>query len=302
VRDLAIHAAISVPLGSAFALLIWSIFRFPVASEPPVHRRLAAQLGGAAPATLFDQPGLKPLLSGLLSIARRLNNAPLRRLVHQDLNASGNPKGYSVDEQIAIALFAACVGALVGIAAMIALRDPDPLLLVAGAVVGGAIPLINLHNEAQARVLRIGKQLPYTLDLIALLMQAGSNFTEAVETVIRDEPDSDLNQELRIVLTEVDFGSDRARAMAEMARRIPLENLRSVVTAVNQADSLGTPLASILSVQAQVLRMQRSVRAEKLSASASLRILLPTMLILAAAMIVFMGPILMQYLESDLFG
>ncbi len=50
------------------------------------------------------------------------------------------------------------------------------------AAAGFYVPLILLHGARDRRVIRISKQLPYTLDLIALVMAAGSSFGEAIET------------------------------------------------------------------------------------------------------------------------
>jgi tight adherence protein C len=149
---------------------------------------------------------------------------------------------------------------------------------------------------------RIARQLPYTLDLIALMMGAGSTFTEAIQTIIREDPEDDFNQELRIVLSEIEFGTKRATALSNMAERIPMDALRSIVGAVNQAETLGTPLSEILKNQSNMLRMHRSVEAEKVSASASLRILVPTMLILVAVVIFLFGPLIIRWMRGELMG
>ena len=67
---------------------------------------------------------------------------------------------------------------------------------------------------------------------------------------------------------------------------------------LNQAETLGTPLSQILKVQSSMLRMNRSVRAEKLSASASLRILIPSMLILMAVVLVVFSPFIIRRWHS----
>ena len=150
-------------------------------------------------------------------------------------------------------------------------------------------------------MLRIGKQLPYTLDLIALVMAAGSSFGEAIQTLIRDDPEDDLNQELKIALAEMDFGTTRAASLRNLADRIPLESLRSVIAAVNQSEKLGTPMSAILKVQAEMLRAQRSVVAERKSASASLRILVPSMMIMIAVVLIIFSPMAIRYIKGDLF-
>jgi tight adherence protein C len=104
------------------------------------------------------------------------------------------------------------------------------------------------------------------------------------------------------VQAEIDFGSTRARALASMAERIPLDSLRSVVGAINQAEALGTPLSTILKNQSGMIRMIRSVRAEEASASASMRILIPSMIILLAVVLVVFAPMILRWMEGRLMA
>lgn len=290
ITSLFVFAGVFVP--------IYAIFRFPVAEDAPIHRQIARAVG-VDQETIFETAAIAPLLSLFVQIAKRVNLVSLRTRVRQHLLASGNPSGYSVDQYIALCLFCAT---LVGVVSnlIILLLDGRGVLLFLPVMtaIGFMIPLFMLSGAAQRRTSRIGKQLPYTLDLVSLVMASGSSFTEAVETLIRDNPEDDFNQELAIALAEIEYGSTRAMALANMADRIPLESLRSVIGAVNQAEKLGTPLSSILKVQADMLRMHRGVRAEKLSASASLRILIPSLLILLAVVLVVFGPMIINVMRN----
>ncbi len=283
------------------ALPIYALFRYPVPAEPPVHRQFAAALG-ADRTTIFENPLLAPILNIGISLTQRLNMPATRKQIHQQLSASGNPAGYSVQEYLAICLVsAATLGAA---STLLMIVTGSALALLIGPIVaalGFTIPIIALKDAGNRRCAKVAKQLPYTLDLVSLTMSAGSSFTEAIQTLIRDEPDDDLNQELAIVLSEMNFGTPRANAMSNMADRLPLESLRSIVGAVNQAESLGTPLSTILKLQSDMLRMQRGVLAEKLSASASLRILLPSVLILVSVVIIVFSPLIIRGMQGSLF-
>lgn len=290
---------VSLMVFSSVFLLIWSLFRFPVVTEMPVHRRIAAALGLVHRETVFEHPILMPVMNLFLAIAQRFGFPAGREWIRRKLNASGNANSYSVDEYLAISL--ACgMGMMAGTlgVTVIMFGGFDPIVTAISMAVGFAIPIFTLSEAANSRVSRISKKLPYSLDLIALMMAAGSAFTEAIDTLIRDEPEDDLNQELRIVMAEIEFGTRRSEALRNMADRIPLETLRSIVGATNQAEAMGTPLAEILKTQSGMIRMHRSVRAEKLSASASLRILLPTMIILLAALLALFGPLIIKRMVS----
>lgn len=292
---------VCILVGSSIFLFVWALFRYPVPTEPPIHRRLAVELGADRRNTLFENKELAPIVAICLTIAQRFTFTPLRDRIRRDLNAAGNPNNYSVDEYVAICLFVAiAMGLAFGVIELLLVQRFDVLLMLLMTGIGFYIPMMSLAGEAKKRCQRISKKLPYTLDLIALMMAAGSTFTEAIDTIIHDEPEDDFNQELRLVRAEIEFGTRRSEALRNLAARIPLETLRSIVGAVNQAESLGTPLSTILKSQSTSLRNHRSVRAEKLSSSASLRILIPTMLILAAVVLMLFGPFIMRFFRGDL--
>lgn len=292
---------VSLLLFAGVFLAIWALFRYPVPSQPPVHRRIAAELGLDQRQTIFENPVAAPVMHLAQTVARRMSVAPIREKIRRDLDASGNPSSYSVEEYLAICVACGVLLACVwGIGALAVGGGIQPLATVAMGVGGFFAPILVLASAADRRVLRIAKQLPYTLDLISIMIAAGSSFTEAVDSIVRDDPNEDLNQELRLVRSEIEFGASRATALSNMAERIPLETLRSIVGAVNQAEALGTPLSTILKNEAHMMRQQRSVRAEKVSASASLRILVPSMLILGGAMVVALGPTMLKVFREGM--
>ena len=292
---------VSLLLGVSVFGLIWTVFRYPVSDEPPLHRRIALAMNQGRRQTAFEQPALRSVMSVALACAHRFNARSVRQFVRRHLNACGNPNGYSVEEYVAICLVCGVLLAAISSLAEIALLARFSLIgcLIMG-IAGCGIPLLTLKQAGNARMSRIGRQLPYSLDLIGLMMGAGSTFTEAVVAIVHDDPDEPLNEELRMVLAEIEYGSKRATALANMAERIPADALRSIVGAINQAEALGTPLASILKNQSDMLRMHRSVRAEKISASADLRILFPTMLILIAVVFIVFGPLVIQLVKGEL--
>ena len=296
--DIALQLGISLLLFAGIALFVYTVFQNPGTPQPTLSRKFAMAMGKGHRATVFEQPVLSPFTNTALQIARKVQVHSVREKIRALLEAVGNPSAYSVDEYLAIMILSGIVVGLLNSLFLIFVGMFDPFVALISMTIGFGIPYVALSSSANARVLRISKRLPYTLDLIALTMSSGSTFTEAVETIIRDDPQDDFNQELSIVLAEINFGTPRSQALANMAARIPLESLRSIIGAINQSEALGTPLSIILKNQAGMLRVARSVRAEKLSASASLRILIPSMLILMAVVVVIFGPAIIKWISS----
>ena len=103
------------------------------------------------------------------------------------------------------------------------------------------------------------------------------------------------------MLAEIELGTTRRKAMQNLAERVPLEMLRSIVASVIQAEELGTPLSDVLRSQATLLRMQRSVRAENAAAVASVRILVPSLLILMSVILAVFSPMILRVVRKGLF-
>jgi len=253
--------------------------------------------------TLFDIPELRPVLWPFHQIARRISIERLRRRVLKNLRASGNPNAYSPDEYLTLCMLSGLGAvAVLAVLEMVMLQQSVNLLVVPiGLLVGFWLGEYALSMKAAKRLREINVQLPYALDLLAMTMQAGATFYEAARTVAGESPDEPLNQELGIVVREIEFGRSRQEALQHFAERIPLKSLGSIIAAVLQAEQLGTPLAEVLMLQANLLRMYRSMRAEKALGEATVKLLIPSMLIFISVILVIFGPIIVRYFRGELW-
>ncbi|MEX0741369.1 MAG: type II secretion system F family protein, partial [Phycisphaeraceae bacterium] len=205
---------ISLLLFGTVVLMVWALFSAPVRTTVPASRQVASALGVGRQPTVFDWPIVGQLLGFAEALAGRFPY--FRDRVWQDLEASGNPNGYTVNEYLALCL-AGAVGLAIATAAALALMGQfDVLTVLVMPAVGFFVPLWTLREAAAKRVREVAQQLPYTLDLIALLLEAGANFNEAVTTVVRDEPHHPMNQELRLVQAEMNLGTARAKALQRL--------------------------------------------------------------------------------------
>jgi len=253
--------------------------------------------------TLFDIPELRPVLWPFHQIARRISVESLRRRVLKNLRASGNPNAYSPDEYLTLCVLSGLAAAVIAAVLEFVLLQqmPHVLVLLAAVIVGFWLCLYALSGRAAKRLREINIQLPYALDLLAMTMQAGATFYEAARTVASEDVDQPLNQELSTVVREIEFGRSRQEALQHFADRIPLKSLGSIIAAVLQAEQLGTPLAEVLVLQANLLRMYRSMRAEKALGEATVKLLVPSMLIFISVILIIFGPVIVRYSRGELW-
>ncbi len=293
--------AAALVLGAFVFALVLGLFGQRGRVEVTPQREVAIATGHADRRTVFEMPLTQPLMWLLLVVARQIRTGSLRAKVREMLVAAGNPRFYTVDEYLALGvLWSVLLALLLEFVNLLFLKELSWAMAVIGLAGGFALALYHLHTQAVKRVREISRRVPYTLDLIALAMGAGATFTEAAATVVSEDRQHPFNVELNTVLAEIELGNTRAQALRNLADRIPLETLRSIVAAIIQAESLGTPLADVLKQQASLLRLQRSVRAEKLAAAASVRILLPSMLILMSVVLAVFAPVIIRAIKGRL--
>jgi tight adherence protein C len=283
-------------------LLIVIMFRTPIQTEDA--GAFGIDIDNVDRDTIFEVAWLRPLLVPVYHLIRRLNVPGFKRHVMKLLMALGNPNQYQAEEYLVICVIWAVVGAVfftltartvvgeIGVASTVA-------YVVFGCLVGFLGAYLWLRERALARLRAIAKRLPYTLDLIAMAMDAGATFYEACNAVVRDDPDDPLNEEFGTVIREIDFGRSRQDSLTHLGQRVTVDGLDSIISAVLQAEALGTPLANVLKLQANLLRMRRSMRAERKAGEAAVKMLVPSMLILVSVVLIIFAPFIVRAIRGD---
>ncbi|MCX5655702.1 MAG: type II secretion system F family protein [Planctomycetota bacterium] len=282
-------------------LFVATLFRAPIETEDEKAFRI--EIDNVDRDTVFEVPWMRPILVPTYHLVRRLNMPGFKKHILKLLLAVGNPRQYSPDEYLVICVLWGVIGAvLTFLLARVASGEIGlvgaALYLVAGFLGGFFCAYLWLRERALLRLRNISRRLPYALDLIAMAMDAGATFYEAAKAVVRDDPYDPLNEELNMVIREIDFGRSRQDALTHLGKRIDVEGLDGILSAVLQAEALGTPLATVLKLQANLLRMRRSMRAERKAGEAAVKILVPSMLILISVVLIIFAPIIVRGIEG----
>lgn len=157
-----------------------------------------------------------------------------------------------------------------------------------------------LAQAAQRRLLLIKRRMPYFLDLMTLLMEAGASFLDALKQSVQEFEGHAIAAEFGRVLTDMHMGKTRREAFDNLRNRLSDDEISSIVGSIIQSEELGTPLAEVFRTQSDVLRVKRTQRAETVAAEAAVRMLLPGVLIMAAAVLIILGPFMLNYLRVPL--
>lgn len=154
-----------------------------------------------------------------------------------------------------------------------------------------------LTRMARRRLVEIKRRLPFLLDLLTLLMDAGSSFLNALKQAVAEFEDHPVGTEFGRVITDMNMGKARTEAFDNLRQRLNDDEISSIVGSIIQSEELGTPISDIFRTQADVLRVKRSQRAETLAGEAGVNMLLPGVLIMASTVLVILGPFVLNFLD-----
>jgi tight adherence protein B len=131
----------------------------------------------------------------------------------------------------------------------------------AGAILGIFIPQFVVGLLQGRRLGRFSSQLPDMLVLMVNGLRAGFSTMQALEAVSKELPPP-INDEFRRVVQEMQLGIPMDKALDNLLRRIPSEDLDLVVTAINVQREVGGNLAEILETITHTIRERIRIKGE----------------------------------------
>ena len=154
-----------------------------------------------------------------------------------------------------------------------------------------------LSRKATARKEGILKDLPYTLDLITVSVEAGLSFDGAMARVVSNIQ-GDLCDEFGKSLKEIRMGIERKVALRNMSNRCEVEELSMFITSIIQADELGVSLGKVLRIESDNLREHRKQVVREKAMKAPVKMLFPLVFfIFPAIFIIILGPAVIQMID-----
>ena len=166
-----------------------------------------------------------------------------------------------------------------------------------GAAVGFYLPRFILRRKIAGRQQRITWGLADAMDLLVVAVEAGLGLNAALNRV-GDELKAlhpDMHDEIELVNLEIRVGRSREEALRNLAERTGVEDIRSFVALLIQADRYGSSIAKAVRIFAESLRTKRRQRAEQISQKAALKLLFPlTCFLFPVIILVVLGPALLH--------
>jgi len=283
-------------------LIVWVGLGVTRAREEMIDR--LALYGRANAPTVRDDELAKPLaqrtigpivlkLSGFL---KRFTPVGYLEKKQQQLLLAGSPGNIDAPALVVIKLLGTGVGLVLSflIVEYGGSTIQRIVLFVFPIVLGFFGPDAWLARKVEERRVAMQRALPDLLDLMVISVEAGLGFDSALSRVVGTVP-GPLSEEFFRMLQETRVGVSRRDAMRHLMDRTDLDELRSFLLAMIQAEAFGVTIANVLRVQADEMRTKRRQRAQEKAFAAPVKMVFPLVFcIFPALFIVLLGPAAIQ--------
>lgn len=251
---------------------------------------------------------LPPLLKMIWPVVRIFSyyigsNLSIDTLTKLDKRLQKTGVGYlmNAEEFIGLRIIGSIFLTLFSIVIMGILQKHNILWPLGGFLLGYYFPIIWLNDTRKKREKDIMKALPAFLDFISMSVEAGLNFTGALQQAMDKVPKSALYNEFTIVIRDIRAGMSRADALQRMADRIDIKDITVFIRAILTAERLGSSMKKTLQIQSEQRRNERFQRAEKMAMEAPVKLIAPLIMFIFPVTFIVLGfPIVMKFLNEGL--
>ena len=246
------------------------------------------------------QRTIGPIVLGLSNFLKRFTPVGYLEKTEHNLVLAGNPGNLDAPAFVVIKLLTTIAGLVAGFFLVDYGADglQRTVLFALPIVLGFFGPNAWLKRLIDDRSKAMLRALPDVLDLLVISVEAGLGFDSALARVVATVP-GPLSEEFFRMLQETRVGVSRRDAMRSLLERTDLDELRSFILAMIQAEAFGVTIARVLRVQADEMRVKRRQRAQEKAFAAPVKLVFPLVFcIFPSLFIVLLGPAAIQIADA----
>lgn len=239
----------------------------------------------------FSDRAIAPVVERVGSLVGRYTPAGWIDRTEHRLQLAGHPGDIDANGWAVIKVFSVAGSALLWLLIVGSLNSTIMrAVALAGLLIFGFFgPDAWLNRRIEERSRNMLRQLPDILDLMVISVEAGMGFDAALGKVVQTVP-GELSDEFHRMLQETRVGVSRRQAMQHLRDRVAVDEVRSFLLAMMQADNFGVPIARVLRVQADEMRIKRRQAAQEKAFAAPVKMVFPLILLVGAFLAILLGP------------
>lgn len=152
-------------------------------------------------------------------------------------------------------------------------------------------PDLILFLITSSRKEQIFLTLPDVLDLMVVCVESGLGLDQALRKVCEEMKEAApiICEEIGIANFQLQMGRPKRDVLHDLGARTGVDDMKSLVAILIQADRFGTSVAQALRVQSDAMRTRRKQLAEEKAAKCAVKLIFPLVLFIFPAIFVVLG-------------
>jgi tight adherence protein C len=174
------------------------------------------------------------------------------------------------------------------------------LMAFAAGITGWFAAILILRTLAKRRSKAVAEGFPDALELLVVCVEAGLALEDGIDKITgelqRSQPS--LAEELALTAAELKILPNRDQALTNLAERVNIASVRSVVATLSQSMRYGTPLAQAMRTVAAQMRSEALIQLQERANRLPALMTVPMMLfIMPALFLIVAGPAVLRLLD-----
>jgi tight adherence protein C len=172
------------------------------------------------------------------------------------------------------------------------------IVVIYALVLAWYVPGVVLRGKGRRRLEAVDRQLPDLIELLVVTLEAGLGFSSSLRAAT-SRIDGALGDELRLAVQEQELGVDIRDSLQNMLQRADSPAMRSFVRSIDQGQSMGVSVGTIMRNLASEMRKRRRAAIEERAQKAPVKLLFPLVFLIFPSLFLVLGyPIVRELMQA----
>jgi tight adherence protein C len=175
------------------------------------------------------------------------------------------------------------------------------VLTAMSGIVGLYLPNLWIMRRTRSLQIQYRMGFPDALDLLVICVEAGLGLDAAIARIGQELVGAHrrLGEQFGLMAVEMRAGNSRRDALRNLADRLGIDEVRSLVTLLIHSEELGTSIGDALRVYSDDMRVKRMLAAEVKANQLSVKLSIPLALfVFPVIMTVIMLPVVIRIIRT----
>ena len=158
------------------------------------------------------------------------------------------------------------------------------------------LPNIVIDRKIKIRKEKLESEAMYFFEILVLSLESGNNLYNAIK-VTSDNIDSELSQEFRKMMIDINYGKSFDEAINDMKGRIPSDTISNILLNIRESNMFGNSIIGTLNNQLDYLRESKILETKAYISKIPLKIsVISVIFFIPLLLLLILGPVLINYL------